>query len=39
LKPFSGALQADGYAGFDRLYGERIIEVACWAHYLESVFM
>jgi transposase len=32
LKPFKGALQADGYAGFDRLYGERIVEVACWAH-------
>jgi transposase len=32
LKPFAGALQADGYAGFDRLYGERIVEVACWAH-------
>jgi plasmid stability protein len=26
------ALQADGYAGFDRLYGECIVEVACWAH-------
>jgi hypothetical protein len=25
-------LQADGYAGFDRLYGERIQEAACWAH-------
>ena len=33
LKGFSGALQADGYAGFDRLYaGGRIAEVACWAH-------
>lgn len=33
LKGFAGALQADGYAGFDRLYaGGRIIEVACWAH-------
>jgi len=30
LKGFSGALQADGYAGFDRLYaGGRIAEVAC----------
>jgi transposase len=32
LACFSGVLQADGYAGFDRLYGERIQEAACWAH-------
>ena len=32
LAPFSGVLQADGYAGFDRLYGKRIQEAACWAH-------
>ena len=32
LAPFRGTLQADGYAGFDRLYGERIQEAACWAH-------
>jgi transposase len=35
LKRFSGVLQADGYAGFDRLYedeDERIREAACWAH-------
>jgi transposase len=32
LEPFTGVLQADGYAGFDRLYGERIQEAACWAH-------
>jgi transposase len=35
LKSFSGILQADGYAGFDRLYedeDERIREAACWAH-------
>ena len=33
LKPFAGILQADGYAGFERLY-ERgdVIEAACWAH-------
>jgi transposase len=33
LKHFTGILQADGYAGFDRLY-ERgdIVEAACWAH-------
>lgn len=32
LARFRGDLHADGYAGFDRLYGERIAEVACWAH-------
>ena len=32
LGTFRGILQADGYAGFDRLYGERIQEAACWAH-------
>jgi transposase len=33
LKGFAGALQADGYAGFDRLFvGGRITEIACWAH-------
>lgn len=33
LKGFRGTLQADGYAGFNRLYEEgRIEEAACWAH-------
>ena len=32
LTAFAGILQADGYAGFDHLYGERIREAACWAH-------
>lgn len=33
LKRFRGVLQADGYAGFDRLYrGGTIQEAACWAH-------
>jgi transposase len=32
LRSFTGVLQADAYAGFDRLYGERIQEAACWAH-------
>ena len=33
LKNFKGALQADAYAGFHRLYeGGAIYEVACWAH-------
>jgi transposase len=32
LKPFTGILQADAYAGFGHLYGDRIQEAACWAH-------
>lgn len=32
LAPFSGILQADAYAGFGHLYGQRIQEAACWAH-------
>lgn len=37
LKSFRGILQADGYAGFDRLFDEAdpnhpIREAACWAH-------
>lgn len=37
LKDFTGILQADGYAGFDRLYHDQdpqhpIKEAACWAH-------
>jgi transposase len=36
LSGFRGTLQADGYAGFNRLYEEgRIQEAACWAHYPE----
>jgi transposase len=37
LQDFIGVLQADGYAGFDRLYNDQdphhpIKEAACWAH-------
>jgi transposase len=32
LQSFKGFLQADGYAGYNKLYGNEIIEVACWAH-------
>jgi hypothetical protein len=32
LANFTGVLQADAYAGFDQLYGEKIKEAACWAH-------
>jgi hypothetical protein len=38
LASFSGVLQADAYAGFDRLYGERIREAACWAHVRRKFF-
>ncbi len=32
LASFAGVLQSDASAGFDRLYGEKIKEAACWAH-------
>jgi transposase len=40
LADFSGILQADGYAGFSKIYdGGRVLEAACWAHYPERGFM
>jgi transposase len=38
LGPFAGVLQADAYAGFERLYGERIQEAACWAHARRKLY-
>jgi transposase len=40
---FSGILQADAYAGFDRLYDPKrapgpILEAACWAHARRKLF-
>jgi transposase len=33
LQNYAGILQADGYAGFKKLYEKgRIVEAACWAH-------
>ncbi len=33
LRDFTGILQADGYAGFSKIYeGGRVTEAACWAH-------
>jgi transposase len=39
LSDFTGALHADGYAGFDRLFETgRIHELACWAHARRKFF-
>jgi len=44
MATFAGLLQADGYAGFEALYGARraapgpITEVACWAHCRRGFF-
>ena len=44
MATFSGFLQADGYAGFEALYGPKrtapgpITEVACWAHCRRGFF-
>ncbi len=33
LENFTGILQADGYAGYSKIYdGGRVLEAACWAH-------
>jgi transposase len=39
LREFRGTLQADAYAGFNRLYENgRIREAACWAHVRRKFF-
>ena len=39
LASFKGALQADAYAGFNRLYdGGDVKEAACWAHVRRKFF-
>jgi transposase len=32
LQPFKGYLHADGYSGYDQLFGADRREVGCWAH-------
>jgi len=32
LRNYQGAIHADGYAGFNKLFGDKRVEVACWAH-------
>ena len=39
LGNFEGILQSDGYGAYDHVGGARIVHAACWAHYLESVFI
>jgi transposase len=39
LGNFEGILQSDGYAAYDHVGGPKIVHAACWAHYLESVFI
>jgi transposase len=39
LASFKGHLQADAYAGYDKLYQSgRVTEVACWAHFRRKIF-
>lgn len=39
LASFTGFLQADGYAGYDKLYATNCVtEVACWAHFRRKIF-
>ena len=40
LANFNGILQADAFAGFNRLYEKgAVVEAACWAHYLDNSFI
>jgi len=38
LGDFRGYLQADGFAGYNRLYGRGIHEVGCFAHWRRKLF-
>ena len=38
LAGFRGVLQADGYAGYARLYDQGVTEAACWAHVRRKFF-
>lgn len=38
LSGFRGILQADGYAGYARLYDQGVTEAACWAHARRNFF-
>lgn len=43
LKSYAGPMQADAYAGFNRLYEQvrkpgPVVEVACWAHARRKFF-
>ena len=39
LTNFHGVLQADAYAGFNRIYAEgHILEAACWAHVRRKMY-
>jgi transposase len=38
LAPFQGILQADGYAGYARLYEQGVTEAACMAHVRRKFF-
>jgi transposase len=41
LKNFSGFVQADAFSGYDAIYldsGQKIVEVACWAHARRKFF-
>ncbi|MHB1272512.1 MAG: IS66 family transposase [Rhodanobacter sp.] len=38
LGAWRGALMVDDYAGYKALFGERITELACWAHARRTFF-
>ena len=38
LKDYTGFMHADGFVGYDKLYGGKIREVACMAHVRRKLF-
>jgi transposase len=38
LGNFAGRLQSDGYGAYDRVGGEGLVHVACWAHARRKFF-
>jgi hypothetical protein len=36
LEGFEGILQTDGYIGYEKVGGPKMVHVGCWAHYLDS---
>lgn len=38
LRKFEGILQTDGYAAYNKIGGEKLVQAACWAHSRRKFF-
>ena len=38
LESFEGLLQTDGYIGYEKIGGPKMVHVACWAHVRRGLF-